>query len=100
MRYIRRMTFRPPPSPWFYATTLKPSARIGIAPGSRVIVRLSRSGGWRICSSKLHVVVADKAIRLYLATAPQGVVLADQVKAEAHFQALLAEEKAAAAVAS
>jgi len=86
------MTFKAPPNPWFFGKALADAGKIGVPPDTRVAVRQSRTGGWRIVSARLTVVVSDHAVQRYIATELDGdrkPILADQTKAEAHFQTVI-----------
>lgn len=80
------------PNPWIFALTTPNAKRIGIAPGSKVIVRASRSAGWwRIVTASNHIEVSDRGIAKYVKAFRKNgeVVYADQTKAEQHFQNVL-----------
>lgn len=84
-----------PPNPWFHALAAAALAPLGIPAGTRVVVRESRSGGWRILSKTHHVVVGTRGIgRMVHFAHGEGDALlrADQSLAEAHFQSLLRRE--------
>lgn len=86
------MTFKAPPNPWFFGKALADAGKIGVPPDTRVAVRQSRTGGWRIVTARLTVVVSDHVVQRYIATELDGQykpVLADQAKAEAHFQTII-----------
>jgi len=91
-------SFKAPPNPWFFARTTPAATALKITPGTKVAVRQSRSGGWRVCSAHFQIVVSDKFAPTYLTTELDGArrpVLADQTKAEEHFQRLLQAADAA-----
>lgn len=85
-------TSKQPPNPWFIAITTPVLAAHGFPPGTRVVVRESRAGGWRVVSKTRHLEVGARGIgRMVNFTHGPGETLmrADQGKAEVHFQGLL-----------
>lgn len=95
MSYIEGMkTFFPPPNPWFCATTTPAAAAAGLPANVRVAVRQSRTGGWRVMTKRMQVVISEKMIGQYLVTEKPARVLPDQTAAEAHFQVLIRQSDA------
>ena len=70
--------FTPPSNPWFCAVTTDAAVAAGLPANTRVVVRQSRTGGWRVLTRTRQVVIGEKFAAKYLVTEKPAVIYADQ----------------------
>ena len=53
-----------PPSTWYYGVIKTPIS--GLKPGTRIAIRRSREGGWRILSRTQQTMITDSEVTKYV----------------------------------